>query len=88
MIWARFQGKPFNTTVTQVYSPATSADQGEADHFSEDLQDPLVRLVTQSCPTLCDPLDCSPPGFLRPWDCPGKNTRMRYHALLQGILPT
>jgi len=20
-------------------------------------------LVTQSCPTLCDPLDCSPPGF-------------------------
>ena len=20
-------------------------------------------LVTQSCPTLCDPMDCSPPGF-------------------------
>ena len=20
-------------------------------------------LVTQSCPTLCDPLDCSPPGY-------------------------
>ena len=21
-----------------------------------------VGLVTQSCPTLCDPMDCSPPG--------------------------
>ena len=21
-------------------------------------------LVTQSCPTLCDPINCSPPGFL------------------------
>ena len=20
-------------------------------------------LVTQSCPTLCNPMDCSPPGF-------------------------
>ena len=20
------------------------------------------KLVTQSCPTLCDPMDCSPPG--------------------------
>ena len=23
----------------------------------------LCVLVTQSCPTLCDPMDCSPPGF-------------------------
>ena len=23
----------------------------------------LVSLVTQSCPTLCDPMDCSTPGF-------------------------
>ena len=22
-----------------------------------------VVLVAQSCPTLCDPTDCSPPGF-------------------------
>ena len=27
----------------------------------------------QSCPTLCDPTDGSPPGS-RPWDSPGKNT--------------
>ena len=35
----------------------------------------LVVLVTRSCPTLCDPMDCSPPGsFLCPSDSPGKNT--------------
>ena len=28
----------------------------------------------QSCPTLCDPIDGSPPGSALPWDSPGKNT--------------
>ena len=32
----------------------------------------------QSCPTLCDPIDCSPPR-----DSPGKNTGVDYHFLLQ-----
>ena len=45
--------------------------------------------VAQLCPTLCDPMDCSPPGFcvhgiLRPWDSPGKNTGVGHHFLLQG----
>ena len=40
-------------------------------------------LVTQSCTTLCDPIDCSPPGSC-PWDFPGKDTGMGYHCLLQG----
>ena len=26
------------------------------------LSDPLLCLVAQSCPTLCDPFDCRPPG--------------------------
>ena len=43
--------------------------------------------VTKSCPTLCDPMDCSPPGSsvhgipqarILEWDC---------HLLLQGIFP-
>ena len=37
----------------------------------------------QSCPTLCDPIDGSPPGFPRPWDSPGKNTGAGCHFLLQ-----
>ena len=47
-----------------------------------------LSVVTQSCLTLCDPMDCSPPGFLRPWDSPGKNTGVGGHFLLQGIFPT
>jgi len=37
----------------------------------------------QSCPTLCDPIDGSPPGLPRPWDSPGKNTGVDCHFLLQ-----
>ena len=38
--------------------------------------------VTQSCPTLCDPTDCSLPRLLRPWDFPGKSTGVGCHCLL------
>ena len=43
--------------------------------------------VTQSCPTLCDPMTC-PTRLLCPWDSPGKNTGVGSHSLLQGIFPT
>ena len=39
MISVRFQGKPFNITVIQVYAPASNAE--EAEPFYEDLQDLL-----------------------------------------------
>ena len=45
-------------------------------------------LVTQSCLTLCDPMDWSPPGSYVPGDSPGKNTRVGCQALLQGIFLT
>ena len=41
MISARFQGKPFNITVIQVYSPASNAEEAEVEWFYEDLQDLL-----------------------------------------------
>ena len=37
----------------------------------------------QSCPTLCHPIDGSPPGSPRPWDSPSKNTGVGCHFLLQ-----
>ena len=37
----------------------------------------------QLCPTLCDPIDGSPPGSPRPWDSPGKNAGVGCHFLLQ-----
>ena len=43
--------------------------------------------ATQECPTLCEPVVCSPPDS-SPWDSPGKNTRVGCHALLYEALPT
>ena len=39
--------------------------------------------LLQSCPTLCDPIDGSPPGSHHPWDSPGKNTGVGCHFLLK-----
>ena len=38
MISVRFQGKPFNITVIQVYAPATNFKEAEVEQFYEDLQ--------------------------------------------------
>ena len=54
----------------------------------EDYFQPCVLcLVAQSWPTLCNAMDCSPPGFSVHGDSPGKNTGVGCHALLQGNLP-
>ena len=47
-----------------------------------------VCLVTQSCLTLWNSMDCSPSGSSVHGDSPGKNTGMGCYALLQGIFPT
>ena len=36
-----FQGKPFNTTVIQVYAPTSNTEEAEAKRFYEDFQDLL-----------------------------------------------
>ena len=41
MISVRFQGKPFNITVIQVYSPTSNAEEAEVERFYEDLQNLL-----------------------------------------------
>ena len=37
MISVRFQGKPFNITVIQVYAPNSNAEEAEVERFYEDL---------------------------------------------------
>ena len=39
MIAVRFQGKPFNITVIQVYAPTSNTEEAEVERFCEDLQD-------------------------------------------------
>ena len=41
MISVRFQGKPFNITVIQVYAPTSNAEEADVEWFFEDLQDLL-----------------------------------------------
>ena len=35
----RFQGKPFNITVIQVYDPTRNAEKAEVEWFYDDLRD-------------------------------------------------
>ena len=46
MNFVRFQGKPFNITVIQVYVLTSNADEAEVEWFYEDLQD-LLELTPQ-----------------------------------------
>ena len=46
MISVRFQGKPFNITVIQVYASTSNAEEAEVERFYEDLQD-LSELTPQ-----------------------------------------
>ena len=46
MISVRFQGKPFNITVIQVYVPISNAEEAEVEQFYEALQD-LLELTPQ-----------------------------------------
>ena len=41
MISVHFQGKSFNITVIQAYSPTSNAEETEVEQFYEDLQDLL-----------------------------------------------
>ena len=44
MISVRFQGKPFNITVIQVYAPSSNGEEAEVEWFYEDLKD-LLELM-------------------------------------------
>ena len=44
MISVRFQGKPFNITVFQVYAPINNSEEAEVERSYEDLQD-LLKLT-------------------------------------------
>ena len=46
IISVRFQGKPFNITVIQVYAPTSNAEEAEVERFYEDLQD-LLELTSK-----------------------------------------
>ena len=46
MISVRFQGKPFNITVIQVYTPTNNSEEAKVEWFYEDPQD-LLELTSK-----------------------------------------
>ena len=62
MISVRFQGKPFNITVIQVYAPTSNAEEAEVEWFYEDLQDllehPPQKKKKKKCPFHYRGLEC------------------------------
>ena len=43
-----------------------------------------IHKLLYTYPTLCNPMNCSPPGFSAHGNSPGKNTWVGCHALLSG----
>ena len=58
MISVRFQGKPFNITVIQVYAPTSNTKEAEVEQFYEDLQDLLKLIPPKRCPFHSRGLEC------------------------------
>ena len=57
MICVRFQGKPFNITLIQVYTLTSNAEEAEVERVCEDLQD-LLELIPKRCPFHHRSLEC------------------------------
>ena len=64
MISVRFQGKPFNITVIQVYAPTSNAEEAEVERFYEDLQD-LLELTPKNNVLF----------IIGDWKCKGRKSR-------------
>ena len=58
MISVRFQGKPFNIMVIQIYAPTCNAEEAEVERFYEDLQDLLELTPQKRCPFHYRGLEC------------------------------
>ena len=67
MISVRFQGKPFNITVIQVYAPSINAEEAEVERFYEDLQDLLELILPKRCPFHYRGLECKSRKLRNTW---------------------
>ena len=73
--------------IPYVTTSLRAATKDPACHNKDLVQPNKQSSTIPSCPAVCDPMNCSPPGFC-PWNFPGKNTGIGCHFLLQGIFLT
>ena len=67
IISVRFQGKPFNITVIQVYAPTNNAEEAEVERFYEDLQDLLELTPQKRCHFHYRGLECKSTKSRNTW---------------------
>ena len=67
MISVRFQGKPFNITLIQVYAPTSNAEEAEVERFYEDLQDVIELTPLKRCPFHYRGLECKSRKWRNTW---------------------
>ena len=79
--WPKYWSFSFSISPSNEYSGLISFRVDWFDLFAVQFSS-----VTQSCLTLCNPMDCIQVPC--PWDFPGKNTGVGCHFLLQGIFLT
>ena len=58
MISVRFQGKPFNIMVIQIYAPTSNAEEAEVEQFYDGLQELLELTSKKICPFHYRGLEC------------------------------
>ena len=67
MISVRFQGKPFNITVIQVYAPTSNAEEAKVKRFYDNLQDLLELTPKKRWPFHYRGLECKSRKWRNTW---------------------
>ena len=66
MIFVRFQGKPFNITVTQIYALISNAEEAEVEQFYKD-HIPFITNIQKRCPFHYRGLECKSRKSRKTW---------------------
>ena len=72
MISVRFQGKPFNIRVIQVFAPTSKAEDAEVERFYGKPQDHLELTPPKKCPFNYRGLECKNRKSRDTWYITGK----------------
>ena len=88
--WLNFQNIQTAHTIQYQKTPNNPIKKwAEDSHFSEEVTQMVnqVRSVVQSCPTLCDPVNCSMPGLPVHHQLP-EFTQTHFHQVGDAIQPS
>ena len=86
--WQPRSNLPWNLVIHTIHSSRLVGCLWDNYEMQFQRQHERESEVSQSCPTLCAPMDCSlPVSSICPWDFPGESTGMGRHFLLKRDLP-